>query len=487
MYDPEGSDTDREWVEILNNGGTPIDLSEKSANNSRYSRWRFREKDSASNHSLILVSGSATIQPGEYAVITNSDSALVDFPGYSGALFTASFSLLNSSSEVTMAIRDDNSGLDVSTIKYSKDSGATEDGNSLQVNSLGELVAALPTPGTGFSHEGDNVSGAESTDASANSPAPDNNTASGSEPAIAPDTRWSVEPQVFADAGKDRTVVVGAGAVFEGKALGLKKEPLQNARYIWNFGDGATGEGKMVEHTYRHPGDYLVVMEAASGYYSGQDRLKVRAEPSPLSVSSITNGSEYFVELANSSKTNIDISMWGLALNGKVFAVPKNTFVMAGKKLIFPNEVTGLLVEAGSAPALHYPNGTLASRFGEEKEKAVKAVVGAAPVSGQQVISAKTVSSVPETADKKGVKVAQAAEGEPRISGVRAEENNQAPGNMAAVAESLPKKASTNYVWLLGVVGVSAIALAGVFFARKLEQPDDESQKIADEIEIIED
>lgn len=306
------------------------------------------------------------------------------------------------------------------------------------------------------------------------------NTTASSDSVISPTqssntTNWPVEPQVFANAGKDKVVIVGASTVFDGKALGLEKKPLENARFIWNFGDGATGEGKMVEHTYRHPGDYLVVMEVASGYFSGIDQLKVHAAPSPLSVSAITDGSGYFIELSNSSNTDIDISGWSLALNDKVFAIPKNTFVMAGKKLIFPNEVTGLSVSEGSVPELRYPNGTLASRFGEVKSKIVETVVVTTPTkSGMQTISASSVSGTKEAPVVKGIKV------------VNAEENNPTKENVATAIESLPKKSSTNYIWLLGVVGISVVALAGVIYARKLEGPSDEIQKLADEIEIIE-
>ncbi|MDP6527582.1 MAG: lamin tail domain-containing protein, partial [Candidatus Pacebacteria bacterium] len=80
MYDLEGSDTDREWIEIFNESSSSVDLS----------GWRFFE--GTSNHKLTLKQGGATLESGEYAVIVDDDvTFLIDWPNYSGALFDSSF------------------------------------------------------------------------------------------------------------------------------------------------------------------------------------------------------------------------------------------------------------------------------------------------------------------------------------------------------------------------------------------------------------
>ena len=50
--------------------------------------------------------------------------------------------------------------------------------------------------------------------------------------------------QISAKAGEDKTAVAGADIVLEGSAYGFKKEPLENARYVWTLGDGSYKEGE---------------------------------------------------------------------------------------------------------------------------------------------------------------------------------------------------------------------------------------------------
>ena len=47
---------------------------------------------------------------------------------------------------------------------------------------------------------------------------------------------WPDEQQIYANAGKDKTGIAGADVLFEGKALGFKKEPLENASVSLDFG-----------------------------------------------------------------------------------------------------------------------------------------------------------------------------------------------------------------------------------------------------------
>jgi len=45
--------------------------------------------------------------------------------------------------------------------------------------------------------------------------------------------------------------------------------------YAWDFGDGATGSGETVSHTYTAAGEYTVVLTASDGVLTGTDSLTV--------------------------------------------------------------------------------------------------------------------------------------------------------------------------------------------------------------------
>jgi hypothetical protein len=91
MYDPAGTDTDHEWIEIYNADSISVNIS----------GWRFNE--AGTNHQLSLISGSEVLAPGDYAVIVQDDIVfMTDHPDFSGNLFDSSFSLSNTGEYLTL-------------------------------------------------------------------------------------------------------------------------------------------------------------------------------------------------------------------------------------------------------------------------------------------------------------------------------------------------------------------------------------------------
>src|SRR3990167_6884392 len=113
MYDLEGADTGREWVEIQNDG-VAVDLT----------GWKFFE--GGVNHGLTLIQGDISLLQNGFAVIAdNAEKFLLDWPGFSGMLFDSVFSLSNTGE--TLVLR--NSELaDVDSVTYSSEWGANGDG-----------------------------------------------------------------------------------------------------------------------------------------------------------------------------------------------------------------------------------------------------------------------------------------------------------------------------------------------------------------------
>ena len=183
---------------------------------------------------------------------------------------------------------------------------------------------------------------------------------------------WPVEPQIYANAGKDKTVIVGADVYFSGQALGIEKEPLENARYLWNFGDGAIAENQNVKHFYKYPGEYIAVLDVASGKFSTSDNLLVKAIPNQLKIS---EANKDFIKLFNESNVTLDISGWFLKVESKTFKFPESTLIKANSNLIIPSSNSGLEAINSNSVELLYSNGSKAFFWQKPSELKLTTVV----------------------------------------------------------------------------------------------------------------
>lgn len=141
MYDFPDSDTNHEWIELLNSGDSPITIVGGSSGGS----WRIND---ASNHifNATAAQGSMTIGIQEYVIITKSASTfLADNTGFSGNIIESSISLGNAGATVGLRINAD--GALWGQLTYQSSQGAAGDGNTLQKKSDGNLIAAAATPG----------------------------------------------------------------------------------------------------------------------------------------------------------------------------------------------------------------------------------------------------------------------------------------------------------------------------------------------------
>ncbi len=376
MYDAPGTDTKHEWVEILNDGAA-VDIS------------GYKLFENGTNHGLTLHSGSATVNG--YAIIADDAATfLLDFPSYTGPLFDASFSLSNTGESLELR---DASLITVASATYSADAGAAGDGNTLN-GTGGAWVARTPSPGAV-------ASGGQTPPPPAGSGESNSNSGT-SAPTPTPEAKITV------DAGTDRTVVVGAGAAFTATAYGVKQEPLASARYVWNFGNGATREGKSVMYAYTIPGTYTPTVDASSGGYAATDRITVTAVPADIVV---TRASAEFIEIENRTTHELDLGLWQIGVHGTLFVLPTHTLFPARKAVAFPSSVTGLTPVRAHDVTLYYPNGTKAAGPAPEVtfiSTAPQAVAAASPVQ----VSDKAEPSVLGTSTEEYGKRLTAAVGE---------------------------------------------------------------------------
>jgi len=477
MYDVEGSDSGREWIEIYNESDGDIDLVD----------WRLFE--GGTNHKLKEVAGGTTLSAGGYAVIADDpDKFLADQTTFDGLILDSVFSLKNTGEEI--AIRNPELE-DLGTLLYDPLLGAAGDGNSLQFIS-GSWQALPPTPGKANSNSSEVDD--ENQD---NIPVVEDEQEKEEENTV---SYFPVEPQVFAYAGaRKRLAVAGARIQFDGQAYGVKKEPLTSARFLWTFGDGASTEGEHVVHSFVYPGEYVVFLNASSGKFSGLDKVYVTAISADISISDAN--SEY-IEIANNTKYELDLSYWQLKAGNKVFTFPDGTYILAQKQVRFPKETTGLRAYNNSDAVLLYPNGVVVKTQNEE-EGADTNIVQPAIVNTSQNIQAENLqeTAVPETNSNIGKSYRVFAN---KVEFGQIQSTEEADAEMPMKEDVLKQQSSaleaisyedTNTkeggitLWLLGVLGILMVGISGVFMAQSAKTEADLSRRSgaeADEYEIIE-
>lgn len=121
MYDPAGSDTKNEWLELKNTGAGAVEI----IGGSIAAAWRLFD---GVNHTF---STSTSLGPGEYCVAVQDEATfLSSYPLYGGKILQSSFTLTNSSGTVGLRVGSD--GILWSEINYDNDWGGGGNGKTLE-------------------------------------------------------------------------------------------------------------------------------------------------------------------------------------------------------------------------------------------------------------------------------------------------------------------------------------------------------------------
>jgi hypothetical protein len=420
------SPIDERFIELYNMGDSDIDMTD----------WYIQRKTATGNFGSFVTSPNfenKTIKAGKYFLISRSSIDNADI-----VLDTMTLTEFN-----TIRIRNSERE-DVDDIEW----GNINEGKSYQRMLSGEWTVVSPTPGAqneSSNSDEENQKEEESSESISNPPS----TSQGSS--------FPIEPQIFADAGEDRNVIIGADSLFEGKAFGLQKKPLPGARYVWNFGNGETKEGQNVLHYYKYPGEYVVMLNVSSGEYSASDRIVVNAYPAELVISKVENG---FIEIYNKSNQELNLSWWQIQSGVERFMIPKDTIISSGKKLIFSNEITGLNTSVKESISLLYPNGVEAVKFEEIKIP-------------QKVVAIKPIPSYESTAEK--TKLIE--EIRPLLIEDKSEENTAQTASVISSFKT-PENERGIYKWLLAIFVVVGISAGIIVYASS-------KKELGDDIEIV--
>lgn len=378
FFDPSGTDTGLEWIEIYNSGENLVNLSGWQLYPDGIGYFSFPQGFMLNPKGFLILHLRAQGTDSETRLYHSSPSTNMGNTSGSVALFSGeprgkdtikSFLQWGKAGE-TWETDAENAGLWIKGEFI--DLAGFNEGGSVALKVDGDKSAKknawhiLSTPTAGLS----NASIQESSGSSpSSSTAPPPFVASTSPPP-------SPEPRISAYAGMDQRVMVGVYSYFSGYGRGFNGEELQNARFWWNYGDGETREGRSVSHIFRIPGSYTVGLHISSGSYAASDYLKVEVIPNKIEISRVIVGKDGFLEFSNPSDLDTDIGGWIFEdKEGKRFNVPPKTIVGGGAKVSFTNTVTGLLLNPHSLPlAVYYPNGVILMKreLMEEKFEEVK-------------------------------------------------------------------------------------------------------------------
>ncbi len=431
MYDLEGSDSGREWLEIFNGSSAGIDLSS----------WRLFEN--GTNHTLTEFSGGATVPASSYAVIAdNAQKFLEDHPSFSGILFDSAFSL--SQTGETLILRD--GGLaDRDTVAYDPAGGGAGDGMSLYKTASG-WAAASPTPGGAPLGSGGGGGTSSATSSASGAAAPPSSSAGAG--AVEPMIRVSITRHTPAPA-------VGTVAAFHALATGVKGEPLARVRYLWSFGDGTRAEGEQVQHTYVYPGRYAVIVDVASDKYAASDRVTVEAVAAHVAITALGGNDDPFVQLSNPGRYEVDLSGWMIRTAMGYAIIPHGTVILPGSTLKLGPLVTGFTGEVlNDGAELLYPNGEGAGAY---RPVSLAPLAHAVPQSAPRM-AAPSLAPHEQTSPQNRAILPETAE----VS---------TSGAAPAMAGAAPDAATKNFLsgilpWAAGTLVLIFVAVAGVLVLR---------------------
>ncbi len=143
-------------------------------------------------------------------------------------------------------------------------------------------------------------------------------------------------PSLYADAGGDRSVIVGADVEFDASAYDKSQNVLDpsSVRFMWNFGDGSSAEGAAVLHHYEYPGRYAVVLEIANNKNAAGDQITITAQPAALSFSQLQDGG---VDIQDLAGRDLDLSGWIVREDAGSFAsqflLPSDSKILSGSAI----------------------------------------------------------------------------------------------------------------------------------------------------------
>ncbi len=153
-------------------------------------------------------------------------------------------------------------------------------------------------------------------------------------------------------AGRGRVVYVGTPIEFRASYKIPKDIDGNGIHFTWSFGDGFSGVGLNVNHTYKYAGIYSIVLNASVGEENSVSRTKVTVFSPEISLLMTPGGD---VEIMNHGMTEINIGGWILRNSINKFTIADDTIITAGNKIFLSKEDTRIYSIDTIPITLHNP------------------------------------------------------------------------------------------------------------------------------------
>lgn len=422
-----------EWIEFYNLSDQEINLA----------GWKLYRKGGLLESDRIFTL-TKSIQPNGYLIIERTTSSIPDpLPNINDEIGAfGGGNLANLPGGEFLVLKDNNENI-IQSLDFSNGWSAgnnTAPKQTMQKTSAGNWITAQATPRAKNQETG-----------TANQSSSNDSQSQNSQAQIVESDQ---SKQIKVEAGEDKIVFVGQKNLFQGKVFGLNNEEIKNARFLWNFGDGAINEGSPISHIYRYFGEYIVILNASSGIYANNDQLRVKVSASPIKITGLKPGENGFVEISNQSNYEIDISGFSFSDGKKYFYFPENSIIPAGSRTFVSGNISGINFASPSSAKFYYPDGSLIQEFKYESERiADKNIIAESPK-----ISAPIVKNI-------------------EIKNITKNKEEDILASSATIQNENKEKQRSIYFWIAIVFGIASFSGIISFFFIKSGENDKIPQK----------
>lgn len=170
------------------------------------------------------------------------------------------------------------------------------------------------------------------------------------------------------DAGRDRVITINSPVHFLAKVEDLYTDVYSRVSSSWSFGDGTQATGREVDHIYKFPGEYNVVLNVTLGNTHSTDRFRVKVIEPSLSISKVVRGIGGYVAIKNDSGEEVNLQAFKVSSGGEYFFFAPDTIISAHTETKFPFT---FISNVWNQVSLAYPEGETLTVAGDVSQPIV--------------------------------------------------------------------------------------------------------------------